>query len=298
MAFLDFLRPKPAVKPLSFSEPIFIKENSSTKNQIEKLEKWKELIIPEQADRLAKDIKKLTSGLNGEKTVAYELKNSYLPILILQDLYLKNQDTTAQIDFVVIATSFILVIESKKLIDDIEVTNKGDFNRCFKTATGLVYKKEGMYNPVTQNQRHVDLLKRLLSEQMPALPVQDWDTLLQSVVVLANPKTVIQDANAPAEIRDKIIKHDQLINHLKKLQEANTGVLLSEQDMRAIADILVSAHQERPFTPPANYQFTVPLCPKCNVPMVRRTAKKGANQGNEFFGCPNFPKCRQIINID
>ena len=93
MAFLDFLRPKPAVKPLSFSEPIFIKENSSTKNQIEKLEKWKELIIPEQADRLTKDIKKLTSGLNGEKTVAYELKNSYLPILILQDLYLKNQDT-------------------------------------------------------------------------------------------------------------------------------------------------------------------------------------------------------------
>ena len=58
MAFLDFLRPKPAVKPLSFSEPIFIKENSSTKNQIEKLEKWKELIIPEQADRLTKDIKK------------------------------------------------------------------------------------------------------------------------------------------------------------------------------------------------------------------------------------------------
>lgn len=86
-----------------------------------------ELIIPEQADRLTKDIKKLTSGLNGEKTVAYELKNSYLPILILQDLYLKNQDTTAQIDFVVIATSFILVIESKKLIDDIEVTNKGRF---------------------------------------------------------------------------------------------------------------------------------------------------------------------------
>ena len=124
MAFLDFLRPKPAVKPLSFSEPIFIKENSSTKNQIEKLEKWKELIIPEQADRLTKDIKKLTSGLNGEKTVAYELKNSYLPILILQDLYLKNQDTTAQIYFVVIATSFILVIESKKLIDDIEVTKK------------------------------------------------------------------------------------------------------------------------------------------------------------------------------
>ena len=240
----------------------------------------------------------LTSGLNGEKTVAYELKNSYLPILILQDLYLKNQDATAQIDFVVIATSFILVIESKKLTDDIEVTNKGDFNRCFKTATGLIYKKEGMYNPVTQNQRHVDMIKKLLSEQMPAFPAQNLETLLQSIVVLANPKTVIKDANAPAEIRDKIIKHDQLITYLKKLQDANTNVLLSEQEMRSIADILLSVHQEKPFVPSAKYQFTVPLCPKCHVPMVRRTAKKGANQGNAFFGCPNFPKCRQIINID
>ena len=93
MAFLDFLRPKPAVKTLTFSGPIFIKENSSTKNQIEKLEKWRELIVPEQAERITREIKMLTSGLNGEKTVAYELKNSYLPILILQDLYFKNQDT-------------------------------------------------------------------------------------------------------------------------------------------------------------------------------------------------------------
>ena len=298
MAFLDFLRPKPAVKTLTFSGPIFIKENSSTKNQIVKLEKWRELIVPEQAERITREIKMLTSGLNGEKTVAYELKNSYLPILILQDLYFKNQDTAAQIDFVVIATSFILVIESKKLIDDIEVTSKGDFNRCFKTATGLVYKKEGMYNPVTQNQRHVDMLKSLLKEQIPILSAQNLEALLKSIVVLANPKTVIQDANAPAEIRDKIIKHDQLINHLKKLQETNTSVLLSEQEMRSIAETLLSSHQEKSFVPAADYRFTVPLCPKCNVPMVRRTAKKGANQGNEFFGCPNFPKCRQIINID
>ena len=40
----------------------------------------------------------------------------------------------------------------------------------------------------------------------------------------------------------------------------------------------------------------VPLCPKCGVPMVLREAKQGSNKGKSFYGCPNFPKCRQIVN--
>ena len=36
-----------------------------------------------------------------------------------------------------------------------------------------------------------------------------------------------------------------------------------------------------------------PLCPKCDVPMVMRTASKGKNEGKSFWGCTNFPKCRE-----
>lgn len=35
-----------------------------------------------------------------------------------------------------------------------------------------------------------------------------------------------------------------------------------------------------------------PACPKCSKAMVRRTAKKGANSGNEFWGCSDYPRCR------
>lgn len=38
------------------------------------------------------------------------------------------------------------------------------------------------------------------------------------------------------------------------------------------------------------------LCPKCNIPMILRKASKGANAGKEFYGCPNYPQCREIIN--
>ena len=37
-----------------------------------------------------------------------------------------------------------------------------------------------------------------------------------------------------------------------------------------------------------------PLCPKCSEPMLKRTARSGANTGNEFWGCPAYPRCRGI----
>jgi restriction system protein len=39
-----------------------------------------------------------------------------------------------------------------------------------------------------------------------------------------------------------------------------------------------------------------PTCPACGSLMVLRTARKGPNAGNEFWGCSTYPKCRKIIN--
>lgn len=33
-------------------------------------------------------------------------------------------------------------------------------------------------------------------------------------------------------------------------------------------------------------------CPLCSKPMLRRTAKRGANAGGEFWGCTGYPACR------
>ena len=32
--------------------------------------------------------------------------------------------------------------------------------------------------------------------------------------------------------------------------------------------------------------------------MVLRTARRGANQGNQFWGCPTFPKCRSVVAFE
>lgn len=41
-----------------------------------------------------------------------------------------------------------------------------------------------------------------------------------------------------------------------------------------------------------------PTCPKCGAEMVLRTAKTGANQGGQFWGCSNYPRCRGIRSFD
>lgn len=40
----------------------------------------------------------------------------------------------------------------------------------------------------------------------------------------------------------------------------------------------------------------LPVCPKCGKDMVRRVAKSGANAGNSFWGCSQYPACRGVRN--
>jgi hypothetical protein len=41
----------------------------------------------------------------------------------------------------------------------------------------------------------------------------------------------------------------------------------------------------------------LPTCPKCGVPMVKRVAKKGPSSGQAFYGCPNYPRCREVAQL-
>jgi len=67
----------------------------------------------------------------------------------------------------------------------------------------------------------------------------------------------------------------------------------------ALLPVPVSPPVQAVVVPPAPVASPVaadpvePVCPTCGVPMVLRTAKRGPHQGNRFYGCANYPSCRQ-----
>lgn len=50
-----------------------------------------------------------------------------------------------------------------------------------------------------------------------------------------------------------------------------------------------------PTQPKINDQAgSVPLCPKCGIPMVLRTVVQGEHKGKQLYGCLNYPRCREM----
>jgi hypothetical protein len=42
---------------------------------------------------------------------------------------------------------------------------------------------------------------------------------------------------------------------------------------------------------------SAPACPKCGIPMVLRLSGRGDRQGKHFYGCTNYPKCRETAQL-
>jgi len=42
---------------------------------------------------------------------------------------------------------------------------------------------------------------------------------------------------------------------------------------------------------------THPICPKCQIHMVLRSAKRGIHKGESFWGCNNYPRCKAIVSL-
>ncbi len=43
--------------------------------------------------------------------------------------------------------------------------------------------------------------------------------------------------------------------------------------------------------------YATPTCPNCDIKMVERTANKGKSAGSSFWGCRNYPRCRQTFKM-
>ena len=218
--------------------PTFIKEFEDSGTLISELEDLacsiKDAAIQDEIDM---DIRFIKAGDQGEKNVCYELKNSFIPMLVLHNVVIQYDDYKAQMDYILITNKFICILETKKLNGNITINADGDFIRSLTNRRGKVYKKEGMYSPISQNQRHVRILENLLLREKVIKK-----TPVLSLVVIANPKSIINSRYARKEIKQQIMKYDQLTPRLTRMLEDNNEVRLVPKRMIKMADFLLENH--------------------------------------------------------
>lgn len=308
---------------LSKPEVIVLKESNSANEYLEKLEQLLQDASEEMKDTINKEIAITKAGIAGENNILFELKNSGMDMVVLQDIFIETQNGLgAQIDFIVITKKLFYIIECKNLFGNIEIDGSGNFIRTFEYNGKKI--REGIYSPVTQNERHLNIINQIRQEDKGAV----WSALLRSTfnnyyksyIVLANPKTLVYDRFAPPEIRNQVIRADQLIYDIKWMNSNAKVISTSKKDMLEIGHRFLSMNKEDRKDYLEKYENLISdiqnaseqsnknseeknekpeetkklLCPRCGSELVLRTAKKGNNIGNQFYGCSSFPKCRYI----
>lgn len=73
--------------------------------------------------------------------------------------------------------------------------------------------------------------------------------------------------------------------------------LLTGQSLLELIESLPQDKQQRLLDEIASGDYTTPSCPSCGTKMVQRKSSKGTNKGNIFWGCSNYPKCRNTLKF-
>lgn len=198
---------------------------------------------------------------------------------VINDVMLKTERGTTQIDHVVVSKFGIFVIETKNYTG--WITGSEYSEKWTKNVYGNKYY---FYNPIRQNYGHIKALSNLLG-----LPENHFIP----IVVFSDSAELRVNSNKPViniselermilSVRTLRIQKADLPGIVEQITNAN--ISSRENRIKHIANIHKSIdHQEE--------IIEQGICPRCGGRLVQRNGKYGI-----FTGCSNYPKCRYTIN--
>lgn len=229
-------------------------------------------------------------GAIGERRIHHLLKQLGESYVAFNDVYVPKKDgRTTQIDHIVVSPYGIFVIETKNYSGWIFGSERQ------KNWTQTIYKKKSkFYNPILQNESHVNALKHYLGQDLPMISMIVFSNAatfkfkesFEKAKVIQNRqlKKVIQQYTAPIISAQKINEIKQQLETLKNKPSTEMKSIKKEHLQRV--------KQKANSNVTANAQHSI-ICPKCNSQLVVRQSKRG-----KFYGCASFPACRYTKNIE
>lgn len=151
----------------------------------------------------------------------------------------------------------------------VKILTKVSLSDLFFVTTSDFKTRQSYWNKI--NRKHVDFL---ICDQVSLKPL---------IGVELDDKSH-QQANR--------VQRDHFVNEVFKA--ANLPLLhvpvKSAYDVTKLTDFIKSELQISETTP----KIDSLICPKCQIPMILRESKKGTHAGQKFYGCSNFPNCKEV----
>ena len=227
-----------------FDKVIFLKEDSDLTKQLDELKSIRDKV--NNKDDIDRDIRILEYGIQGEKDIAYELKNANIGMYVLHDITLEFEGNKAQIDYMIFTRGYTYLVECKNLFGNITVDQNGQFRREYEINGKKI--KESIYSPYTQIIRHNDIMKKIWAsgknKLLAALLKNKFnDNWYKPLVVLSNSKGLLNIKYAPREMRNNIIRVDQLVSYIKRdLDNYPKFDLSNEKEVKENAESWLSSN--------------------------------------------------------
>lgn len=303
---------------------MIIKNKDDSQDQIDYLSDLLERDFPDNKKSLIeRELKCLYSGNKGEDSSAYYLDFEFKKSKnwhVIHDLRLEHDGDVAQIDHLLIGRLMdVYVIESKNFNYGVSISDEGDFSYFYNN------RPYAIASPISQNERHIKLINRFLVDNN-LLPKRLGITLKPKYrnIILVSPTSRLTKPKKGLYDCSSVMKGDKFLERFNKdLNTDNTiddmisvSKIISQDSLKLFAEKLALHHQPITINYKAKfglddtksvdkvaekiteYNADTPECPRCKKAMVKRSAKKGKNIGNEFWGCSDFPKCKGVIKID
>jgi hypothetical protein len=191
------------------------------------------------------------AGRRAEEQMAFYLRRFFpgsAEVDVLNSLRIELGGEVAQIDHLVLHPFGLLIVESKSVVESVQIESDGQWIRWFNNHP------QGMRSPITQARMQAMLLKALLDKAVKQEGV--FDRLQLDVLVAISDQGRIQwPSTGPLP---EVCKADQVHERIsQKLEEARRAatatVTLSVKNRQRIADFLCAMHKPlvRPVSSPA-----------------------------------------------
>jgi len=163
--------------------------------------------------------------------------------------------------------------------DAVHIFSKVKLSDLFYAKTGDFGKNRSYSNRI--DRKHVDFLLCDAKTLKPILGIELDDKSHQRI---------------DRQERDDFVNH---VFEAAKLPLMHVSVQrgYSQSELKSKISAYLSGRQINN-QQPEQVQKVSPHCPKCGSEMILRTAKRGENQGGNFWGCSKYPECRGIVNIE